>query len=201
LNKLSHKVVAVLGALSIMALAPGTSLAQDGKVVPCPHPLAPVSITRTGTMASTPDRTGFPIGPLTGRYNQTVDNQMFRETIRFRDPSTKECCQLDKLPRNGYYGTLTVRYKALDEGPKGSSSSYNDTGGLVYQGHSVAGQSGYIYPQGASVSAGQIAVHTYFLTAAMVQSGEVSFAVQDDSAVVDAKLVVPGGCCLQPTPI
>ena len=52
-------------------------------------------------MAATPDCNGFPTGPLTGmRYNQTADNQMFRDTIRFLDPSTKECCQLDKLPRS-----------------------------------------------------------------------------------------------------
>ena len=125
----------------------------------------------------------------------------FRDTFVFRKPSTKLCCQFNTLPRTGFYGKLTVTYKALDEGPKGSSTSYNDSGGLVHLGSSVPGQSGWIYPQGPYVLFHQIATHVYYLTAAIVQSGKVSFSVQDDSAVVSAKLEVPGGCCLEPTPI
>ena len=201
MKKLSRTIVAMIGAVSIMALGAGPTIAQEGRVL-CPNPLAPVTMTRGGATAATPDVTDFPSGSLTGMmYNQTSYDQDFRDTIRFRKPSTKLCCQFNTLPRTGFYGKLTVKYKALDGGPQGSSSSYNDGGGLVYLGHSVPGQSGFIYPQGASVATGQIAVHTYYLTAAIVQSGAVSFAVQDDSAVVSATLEVPGGCCLQPTPI
>ena len=201
MKKLSRAVIAMIGAVSIMALAPGATIAQDEKVL-CPNPLPPVTMTRGGTVAATPDIADFPSGSLTGMmYNQTSDNKIFRDTIVFRKPSTKLCCQLGTLPRSGFYGKLTVRYKALDGGPKGSSTSYNDSGGLVYQGHGVPGQSGWIYPQGSFVTTGQIAVHTYYLSAAIVQSGRVSFAVQDDTAVVSATLEVPGGCCLQPTPI
>jgi hypothetical protein len=201
MKKVSRMIMAMIGAVSIMALSPGATIAQDGKVL-CPNPLPPVTMTRGGTTAATPDIADFPTGLLTGMtYNQTSNNQIFRGTIHFRKPSTKLCCQFNTLPRSGFYGKLTVRYKALEGGPKGSSTSYNDSGGLVYLGHSVPGQVGWIYPQGPSVTTGQIAVHTYYLSAAIVQSGEVSFAVQDDTAVVSATLEVPGGCCLQPTPI
>ncbi|HVA27836.1 MAG TPA: hypothetical protein VNF68_06630 [Candidatus Baltobacteraceae bacterium] len=196
----SRATVALFAAFFTMALAPGATLAQNDRVL-CPNPLAPVSITRGGTTAATPMASEFSPGtPLSGMtYNQTSDNQSFRDTIVFRKPSTKLCCRLDALPRTGYYGKLTVTYKALDEGPTGSHTSYNDSGGLVYLGASVPGQSGWIYPQGSFVANNQIAVRTYFLSAAIVQSGRVSFAVQDDTAVVSAKLEVPGGCCLQPT--
>ncbi len=200
MKRLPRATIAILAAVFAMVLAPGATLAQNDRI-PCPNPLAPVSMTRGGATAATPMASEFlPGTPLTGmRYNQPSYNQPFRDTIVFRKPSTKLCCRLDALPRTGYYGKLTVTYKALDEGPKGSSSSYNDSGGLVYLGSSVPGQSGWIYPQGSSVSNHQIAVRTYFLSAAIVQSGRVSFAVQDDTAVVSAKLEVPGGCCLQPT--
>jgi|GEM_PF-2241366 len=202
MKKLSHKIVAILGALSIMALAPGPTMAQSDRVL-CPNPLAPVTMTRGGATLATPDAADFAPGtPLGGMaYNQTPKNKPFRDTFVFRKPSTKLCCQFDTLPRTAYYGKLTVTYKALENGNKGSLTSYNDSGGLVHLGSSVPGQSGWIYPQGSYVSFHQIATHVYYLTAAIVQSGKVSFSVQDDSAVVSAKLEVPGGCCLEPTPI
>ena len=193
MKKLSRKIVAVLGALSIMALAPGPTMAQSDRV-PCPNPLAPVTMTRGGTTTATPDGADFAPGTsLSGMaYGQTADNQPFRDTFVFRKPSTKLCCQFDTLPRTGFYGKLTVRYKALDEGDKGSSTSYNDSGGLVHLGSSVPGQSGWIYPQGSSVSFHQVATHVYYLSAAIVQSGKVSFSVQDDSANIgSARRLLP----------
>jgi len=200
MKTLARATIAMFAALSVMVLAPDPTSAQ-GDRVPCPSPLAPVSITRGGTTTATPSAADFAPGTqLTGMtYNQTSNNRPFRDTIVFRKPSTKLCCQLNTLPRNGFYGTLTVTYKALDPGPPGSSTSFNDSGGLVYLGASVPGQSGFIFPQSSSVANNQLSVHTYYLSAAIVQSGKVSFSVQDDSAVVSAKLEVPGGCCLQPT--
>ena len=205
MQKLSRRLVAVVGTLAIIAFAPIQSKADDRTVVPCPNPMPAVSITRGGTQAATPSTTDFSntaAAHLPSAYGQTAYNKPFYDTIVFRKPSTTQCCQLGQLPGTTYYGKLVVTYKALQtgSGPTASDSG-NDAGGLVYHGVGVAGQTGAIYTPTFVFAAGHTVTKTYYLNAAEVASGQVSFSVEDDTAVVSATLSVPGGCCLIPTPL
>jgi hypothetical protein len=123
-------------------------------------------------------------------YGQTVINKAFRDTFHFK--ITSKCCQWNS-------GTLTVTYKALQSGPKGSSTSADDSRSVNYLGASVPGTGGYVYTT-FPVTAGTTVTTSYTIPADIVASGRVSFSLQDDSAVVSATLVVTG-CCLDPTPV
>jgi hypothetical protein len=203
MKKLSLRLMAVVGTLAIIAFVPGATKADDKAVVPCPNPLPAVSITRGGTQAATPSTTDFPSTPagnLPSAYGQTGHNRAFYDTIVFRKPSTRECCQLGQIPGTPYYGKLTVTYKSLQAGSgPNASDSGNDAGGLVYHGAGVSGQTGAIYAPTFVFAVGHIVTRTYFLNAAEAASGQVSFSVEDDTAVVSAALAVPGGCCVLQT--
>lgn len=191
MKKLSRSAIAVLGALSLMALGPlGT--------MPCPHPFTSVQ-ARGGHMATTPSSQDFPKDKLTSKtYNGTQINQNFGDTFSLKQ--TGKCCEYNA-------GTLTVTYRALQGGCKGSSTSANDAGGLIYHGAGVAGSSGFIpwhwhnSPGCAQyVSTGDVVTVVYTVPANIVASGRVSFSEEDDTAVVSATLRVTG-CCVNPTPI
>jgi hypothetical protein len=203
MKKLSRRLVAVVGTLAIIAFAPGPTKADD-KTVPCPNPMPAVSITRGGTQAATPSTVDFPntnAAMLPSVYGQTGHNRAFYDTIAFRKPSTTQCCQLGQIPGTPYYGKLVVTIKALQAGSGATASDAgNDAGGLIYHGVGVAGQTGAIYAPTFVFAVGHTVTKTYYLNAAEVASGQVSFSIEDDSAVVSAVLDVPGGCCLIPTP-
>lgn len=211
MKKSSRNIIAVLGALSILALSPGATMAERERIV-CPSPIPSVTLTRPGAAggtSATPDGADFKPGTqLKGmKYNQTANNLVFRDTVRFRKPSAKMlCCQFSQVAYKPtrtspgpFYGTLTVTYRALQNGASArSNDAGSDSGGLLYRDSLVPGQSGLIYSR-FPFSAGYIQTRTYYLTANIIASGQVSFTVQNHSAVVSATLYVPGGCCVEPT--
>jgi hypothetical protein len=201
----SRAVFAALAALSILALAPAPTVAQieprsvagqaialPGPAVPCPQPIS-LKLTHGGQgvhTAGQPDPADF--GSLPGgTYNQTSINQWFRDSFHFKTSNSK-CCQFKD-------GKLTVVYRALQAGPPNSSTSANDDGGVWSGSGLLTGASGgRIFP--GAVILGQMATFNYVVPASLIASGKVSFAAEDDTAVVSATLEI-SGCCLDPTPI
>lgn len=198
-------VYTVLAALSILALAPVPTVAQieagrvavpavalPGAAMPCPQPIT-LKLTHGGPgvhTAGQPDPADF--GSLPGgTYNQTSINQWFRDSFHFKTSNSK-CCQFKD-------GKLTVVYRALQAGPANSSTSANDDGGVWSGSGLLTGASGGRIFSGA-VTLGQMATIPYVVPAGLIASGKVSFAAEDDTAVVSATLEI-SGCCLDPTPI
>jgi len=205
MNKSFAGFVAAMSLLSTLSFGSAPAGAQGADErgpatagMPCPNPIV-VTLTRGGSTAATPNIADFPSGALTGfAYNQTAANHNFRDTIAFKKPDSK-CCQFRP-------GKLTVVYKALQGGtvkPRSGGDAGNDSGGLVHHGASVSGQSGYIWAllqfTGNTVHPGDTVPIVYTVSPSIIASGQVSFAVQDDTAVVSAKLEI-SGCCLEPTP-
>jgi len=189
----------VFAAFAIALFAAGALVAQTGArtdyqlVVPCPHP---VTITRTAPSSPptppTPDPATFTgvLGTAVAGsvWNQTAADKGFGHTFYFPKPG-KECCLMTRA-------TLTVTIKALQTGPPKSASSANDWVQLVSNGASVPGFAQQPFIGGVTV-VGQTATATFTnIPQNLLNTGMLSFYVQDDSAVVSAQLKLEG-CCLQ----
>jgi len=176
-------------------LAAGSAVAQEerrpGPPVACPHPVTLV-ITNPPPVAPAPDPADF--GPplasaVAGSvWNQTAVNKAFGHTFHFPAPVRGECCLMTK-------GTLEVTIKCLQGGPAGSATSANDYVELVQGAASVPGYTPKAWPTGCSTGA----VHNVMINnipASILSTGRVSFYVEDDTAVLSAKLTLEG-CCLK----
>jgi len=159
----------------------------DGEVL-CPMP---IHITIKGeSHPPTPDPKDFgpKLAPLVAgsQWNQTAVNKAFGTTFHF-PPHEKPCCAWTR-------GTLVVTVKALQGGPKDSSTSGNDDLEIFSGGSAVPGFSQRIWPTGATT--GQTRTITLNIPPNILAKGEFSLYVEDDTAVISADLTLEG-CCLR----
>jgi len=187
--------VAALAVLSfaaspLMAQTQAEERAVSGRPVLCPFPI-------TRTLSAPPpaqptpnpiDFTGTLATAVAGSvWNQTALNHGFGHSFSIPDLS-KECCVWTKA-------TLIVKVKALQAGAADSPSSANDWVQLVYHGASVPGSGQKPFAGGATL--GQTQTVTINVPQNILNSGIVSFYVQDDTAVLSAELRLEG-CCIRP---
>ena len=158
---------------------------RPGPPMSCPHPI-------TGTIDAekhppTPDPADFgpKLAPLVSgsQWNQTAVNKAFGTTFHFRKPH--DCCVWTK-------GTLVVKLKALQGGPKGSPTSANDGVSIISGGVSVTGQTPW--PNGTTT--GATTTLTFNIPPNILAKGEFSLYVEDDTAVLSAHLTLQG-CCVK----
>jgi len=189
LRKSQMKTYRVVSLVFIGLLAAGSIAAQQERIaesrpVLCP---SPINVVLKGTAsAPAPDPVDLPASfAVTGsQWNQTAINKHFGHTFRFASYG-KECCVITS-------GTLTVTVKALEGGPRGSSTSANDSVNVISHGTTVSQQSPWLN----GVSTGATQTLTFSIPANVLATGQVSFYVQDDTAVVSADLRLEG-CCIR----
>jgi len=189
--------IALLAAL-LLATAPMTAqelrAAQEVQadrrpippvVVPCPFPTKltiPTGRTPTPVPAQFPP--SFQPNLAGSMFNQTAADKHFGHT--FTVPvQPRVCCLWNS-------GVLTVTIKALQSGSAHGAASANDAVHVVNAGAIVASQQPWLT---TGVTAGTVTTVTFPIPANVLNTGMVSFYVQDDSAVVSASLTVEG-CCL-----
>lgn len=174
-------------------LVAGSIVAQEerkpGPPVACPHPVTLVITNPPGAPTPDPLDFGSTASAVAGStWNQTSANKGFGHTFHFPAPGRGECCLMTK-------GTLEVTIKCLQGGSPGSSTSGNDYVELMEGGHSVPGYSPKAWPTGCTTGA----VHNVVISnipASILSTGHASFYVEDDTAVLSAKLTL-SGCCLK----
>jgi hypothetical protein len=171
--------------LFLIALMASALPAQEERRVPCPSPYRQVF---TNGATPTPIAAEFPANLQAGIagsvWNQTVVHKHFGHTFTF--PSQRECCVMTK-------GTLSVTIKALEGGGPNSSTSTNDAVHAIGNRAIFQSQQPWL---NTTITTGATATVTFQIPPAVLASGNVSVYVQDDSAVVAAKLEV-SGCCLR----
>ena len=116
-------------------------------------------------------------------FNQTAIDKSFAYTFFL-----PECCRWTKA-------YLTVTVKALQAGPRGfKGASPNDVVSIIHLGHSVPGFGWVPFAKGAIF--GQVETHTFALNQndLALLGNHISFAVEDDTAVMSADLTLEG-CC------
>lgn len=159
----------------------------NGPVMPCPYPY---NQTFTSGPQATPIAAQFPAGlqaAIAGSvWNHTAINRQFGHTFSF--PSQRECCLITS-------GKLEVTIKALQGGGANSSTSANDAVHVIVNGASATYQQPWLT---TGVATGDTQPVYFTLTAAQLASGNISIYVQDDSAVVSARLTVSGCCTRKP---
>jgi len=132
---------------------------------------------------------------MTGLGDPSVDKNYLNTFVIWK--KDKRCCQITKAKL-----IVNMKANATCQSHTGHDAG-NDLINIMHAGFTVQNYSDYIYPGTGSCSAGQTATYTQFLNAAALaainQSGELSFAVEDDTQVVSATLQV-WGCCLTPAP-
>lgn len=162
---------------------------EIAKPQPCPHPFSQ-TLTGGPTGASSYVAADYPAnlqGSITGStWNQTQTDKHFAYT--FRLPNKGDCCIVTSA-------TLRVTIKALNSGGVGASAANNDAVHLYSGGAHVAGSTQQPWVS-TGVTAGTTATVTIQVPASVLATGQVSFYVQDDSAVVGATLTIEG-CCLR----
>ena len=185
-----------VAAIAVLLFAVSPLMAQAGRP-PASRPpvLCPFPITRTLTAPPPAQPTPNPVD-FTGTlatavagsvWNQTAANHGFGHSFAIPNLS-KECCVWTKA-------TLIVKVKALQKGSAGSATSANDWVQLVHLGASVPGTGQQPFAGGATVS--QTQTVTVNVPQNILNSGIVSFYVQDDTAVLSAELRLEG-CCIRP---
>ena len=187
--KIRHLITA--SALFVSLLAANSGFAQEerrtdlGRPVPCPRP---TKLVINGHNPVTVISTEFP--PATAAavagsvFNQTQINKAFGYTFTF-PVCPKECC----VWTTGY---LAVTFKALQAGPKDSSTSTNDLIAIYVNGVAVV-PSQSIW--GGAVAANATKTSTFAIPGSSLAHGHISLIVEDDTAVVSAQLTLEG-CCL-----
>jgi len=183
-----RKSIAIISIFTL--LSAGLLFAQERVAipnVPCPHP-----ITRTLT-APPPSPPTLNPTDFSGALGTAVQGSTWNQTNpdhgfghSFKLPEAGKCCVWTRA-------TLIVKVKALVPGPAGSPSSSNDWVQLVKNGASVPGTGQQPFIAGATL--GQTATVTIAVPQNILNSGVVSFYVQDDSAVTGAELRLEG-CCI-----
>lgn len=186
----------------LVLLATGTLLAQEEQRIAVPRPieipaktvLCPYPYNHTFTAgppsAPAPIASEFPAtlqAAIAGSvWNQTAANKHFGHTFTF--PSERHCCAMTS-------GRLEVTIKALQGGGPNSATSVNDAVHAITNGAIFASKQPWL---NTTISTGTTTTVVFPLTAAQLASGRISFYVQDDSAVLGAKLTVTGCCIRKP---
>ncbi|HEV7238145.1 MAG TPA: hypothetical protein VGQ36_02815 [Thermoanaerobaculia bacterium] len=182
----------IVFAASALLAQEGRPAAQELQAVP-PHPGIvacpfPYSQTFTNGPTPTPIKAEFPAAlqaAIVGSvWNQTVADKHFGHTFSF--PSQRECCLMTS-------GKLEVTIKALQSAPPNDSASGNDAVHAIANGAVFQSQQPWLT---SGVTAGAVKTVWFTLTAAQLANGKISFYVQDDSAVLSARLTV-SGCCIR----
>lgn len=142
--------------------------------------------------ASTPYAADFPTTPgaqwMEPNFAGTTPNRHFRHTFQWDGCKKNQCCEVMKAK-------LVVTVKALTKGQsQQSSDAGNDSISIWKNGTVLHWQ--YLYSP-TPVSAGTVKTLTLPVQPSWLDGCRLSFQVQDDSAVLDAKLVVTG-CCVKP---
>ncbi len=193
------KRLLIVTALLSSLLASGSSVAQqeerhEGHAQPCPHPTKLVLHAANPVTYDPSDFIPSQIALLTSSQpltiNQTQINKAFAYTFKLPG-SPKECCLWKE-------GSLTVTIKALQAGPPGSATSANDSVSVVSSASTASNKLAVGWspsPFAAGATLGEIKTHTFVIPAYVLDTGHVSFIMQDDSALVSAVLTVEG-CCL-----
>jgi hypothetical protein len=158
--------------------------------VSCPKP---ITQTVTAPPPSSPTLSATDFSGTLGNavagstWNQTKADKGFGHSFTVPSPG-KECCIWTRA-------TLIVKVKALQAGTAGmTGASVNDWVQLVKNGASVAGTGQQPFSGGATV--GQTATVTINVPQNVLNSGVISFYVQDDTAVQSAELRLEG-CCIR----
>lgn len=180
-------VSAVLFTALAAPLAAQEEERKPGPPMPCPHPV--IVTIKAETHPPTPDPADFgpKLAPLVAgsQWNQTAIDKAFGTTFHF--PGEAKCCAWTK-------GTLVVTVKALQSGKPGSSTSANDDIDIISGGSPVPGLGRRIWPSGAT--AGSSTTIPINIPANILDKGEFSLYVEDDTAVLSAHLTLEG-CCLR----
>jgi hypothetical protein len=153
-----------------------------GPVGRCPQPFQKhIDLTAPPPLQATPYLPDFSTSPCSAgwepNFGGTTINRCFRHTFTWKPPSA-ECRCLS--------GELIIKYKALQGGPVGSSTSVNDTMSLASGGSGIPGTSQTLYA--GAVTTGQTGTKTIPLNCDWLKNNRLSFAVQDDTSVTSATL-------------
>lgn len=159
----------------------------------CPNPIA---VTLTATNPTTFDSGDFSLGqqnaPHMSGLGDPAQDKNFLYTFKWKRPS--RCCQITRA-------VLTVKMKANLPGYSTTSADAGNDGiAIMYQGNVVPPHNEAVYlgiPR--PFPKGQPASKSWTLSPAALAnlnaSGQLSFAVQDETSVVSATLQL-WGCCL-----
>ena len=185
MKRILSSILALAALTAVAAMAQEERLPAPG--VPCPRP---VTITIHGASGpATPDPADLTPALVTAtagsQWNQTAVNKGFAHTFHFPAPP-RECCLMTS-------GKLTIRVKALQGGPKASSTSANDGFTLISHGLSISGQAPW---NTTGVATGTVATLTFVVPPNVLSQGMVTIYGEDDSAVLSADLILQG-CCLK----
>lgn len=175
-------VAAVLSTSSSFAqdrVAQVDSIRSDG---PC-HCSHPVNVHIKKNSNPTPNAADFgsqyASKPVVA-YNDNGKDHYFRDTIKWNRPATKTC---------EYKGT--IRWTVVNNAKNGLQS--NDTSWAMLNGAAIPGMGG---PVGALAPNATKTFGPYNLTNAIIQSGQISVGLQDDTAMKEI-IVDIEGCCIQ----
>ena len=156
-----------------------------GRPVPCPHPSKLVLHGHDPVTVMPADLKPVTAAGVVGSaFNQTQIDKGFGYTFTF-PVCPKECC----LWTTGY---LTVTFKALEGGPKDSSTSANDLVSVWVNGAAVV-PSQRIWP--GAVATNAVKTSMFAISGSALTHGHITLVVGDDTAVVSAMLTLEG-CCL-----
>ena len=146
-----------------------------------------INLTASAPSAATPYLPDFPTTSCSAgwepNFGGTTADRCFRHTFTWKAPGPGCRC---------LSGELTIKYKALQGGPAGSSSSANDAVGIDSGGAVVPGTYQPLYS--GTVTTGQTGTKTIRLSCDMLKNNRLSFYVQDDTSVTSATLHVVY-CC------
>lgn len=184
-------LVGIMSTASVAAAQRETERAPAPAGAPCPNPI-------TVTMDASPsyvDPSDFSQASLAAQVglNYQYTNKHFLHTFRWDAPSS--CCEITSA-------RLIVKMRANQGGssPTTSSDAGNDNIQLATNGgQSVLPHSERVYLGLGPFQAGQLVQKDWVLSpavlASMNQTHRLSFLVQDDTQVQEAKLQL-SGCCL-----
>jgi hypothetical protein len=162
--------------------------------LPCPRPMRLQSVR----LQAPPPSPAVPLQPeipatiwsnLQGPYGTTNwsepnPNKVFAHTFQW-NPPCKAGCRLG--------GTLTFAYRNNLPASSNSSPDAGNDKYYVYNGGTLT-QSGFLYASPVS-STGQTFTKTLTLSPAEVANNKVTLVVQDDTAVLEAKVELNYCCC------
>jgi hypothetical protein len=156
---------------------------------PCPQTMVLQAPPPNTTTPYAPD---FPSSPglqwIEPNFNGTMPNRHVRHTFSWDGCKKRICCEV-------YRAKLEVTVKALQDGQSHTSpDAGNDSISIWKNGSLLHWQ--YIWPSNG-VAAGTVQTITIPVQASWLNSCRLSFQVQDDTAVLNAKLVATG-CCVKP---
>lgn len=156
---------------------------------PCPQT---ITLTAAAPSAASPHSPDFPPTPsaqwIESNFGGTQINRLFRHTFKLGKFCEKKCCEL-------YKGKLEITVKALSNGQNNQSPDAGNDSISIWKNGSVQHWQ-YIWPN-SGVAAGTQQTIVLPIMASWLDGCRLSFQVQDDTAVLSAKLVL-AGCCVNP---